>query len=168
MSESLTTASAMTEHPAQRSPLALDAIYYVSAVSYTVYMFYYYWTSAGGPVVLAMTMVPLTFGLFTLRSLRDNEFYPKLPRSVNYVIALAFCLFSIYCSYYMNTNYRALGEERNGFYDTQDIIIGGADGAADHRIRAQAPCPAVHPQRHHHSLRRLRLYGAGHVLSCRA
>ena len=125
MSESFTTASAMTEHPARRSPPALDAIYYVSAVSYTVYMFYYYWTSAGGPVVLAMTMVPLTFGLFTLRALRDNEFYPKLPTSVNYVIALAFCLFSIYCSYYMNTNYQALGEERNGFYNTQDIITGG-------------------------------------------
>ncbi len=125
MSESLTTASAMTDHPAQRSPFALDAIYYVSAVSYTVYMFYYYWTSAGGPVVLAMTMVPLTFGLFTLQALRNNEFYPKLPRSVNYVIALAFCLFSIYCSYYMNTNYLSLGEERNGFYNTQDIVIGG-------------------------------------------
>ncbi len=125
MSESLTTASAMTNHPAHRSPFALDAIYYVSAVSYTVYMFYYYWTSAGGPVVLAMTMVPLTFGLFTLRALRDNEFYPKLPRNLNYVIALAFCLFSIYCSYYMNTNYLALGEERNGFYNTQDIVTGG-------------------------------------------
>ena len=61
----------------------------MSAVSYTVYMFYYYWTSAGGPVVLAMTMVPLTFGLFTLRALRDDEFYPKLPRNLNYVIALA-------------------------------------------------------------------------------
>ena len=125
MSESLTTASAMTDHPARQSPLALDAAYYVSAVSYTVYMFYYYWTSAGGPVVLAMTMVPLTFGLFTLRSLRDNEFYPNLPRSVNYVIALAFCLFSIYCSWYMTTNYLSLGEERNGFYNTQDIVTGG-------------------------------------------
>ena len=125
MSESFATASAMTDHPARQSPLALDAIYYVSAVSYTIYMFYYYWTSAGGPVVLAMTMVPLTFGLFTLRALRDNEFYPNLPTSVNYVIALAFCLFSIYCAWYMTTNYRALGEERNGFYNTQDIVTGG-------------------------------------------
>jgi TRAP transporter 4TM/12TM fusion protein len=98
MSESFATASAMTDHRARRSPLALDTIYYVAAVSYAVYMFYYYWTSAGGPVVLAMTMVPLTF---------------------------VFCLFSIYCSYYMYTNYLALGEERNGFYNTQDIVTGG-------------------------------------------
>ena len=44
---------------------------------------------------------------------------------MNYVIAIAFCLFSIYCSWYMNTNYLALGEERNGFYNTQDIVTGG-------------------------------------------
>ncbi len=124
MSESYTTASAMTDHPAKTHPLAVDAIYYVCAVAYTVYMFYYYWTSAGGPVVLAMTMVPLTFGLFTLGALRNNEFYPKLPMTLNYVIALAYCLFSIYCAYYMTTNYRALGEERNGFYNTQDIVTG--------------------------------------------
>jgi len=124
MSESMTTASAMIDHPAKQHPLAVDAIYYVCAVAYTVYMFYYYWTSAGGPVVLAMTMVPLTFGLFTLRALRDNEFYPKLPMSANYLIAIAYCLFSIYCAWYMTTNYRALGEERNGFYNTQDIITG--------------------------------------------
>jgi TRAP transporter 4TM/12TM fusion protein len=125
MSESLTAASAMTEDAPRRSPLALDALYYASAIVYSVYMFYYYWTSAGGPVVLAMTMVPLTFALFTLQALRHNEFYPKLPTSVNYVIALMFCLFSAYCAYYMNTNYIALGEQRNGFYDTQDIVVGG-------------------------------------------
>lgn len=125
MSESFTTASAMVDHHARRSQLTIDTIYYASAIGYTLYMFYYYWTSAGGPVVLAMTMVPLTFGLFTLQALRNNELYPKLPRSVNYLIALAFCLFSIYCSYYMNTNYIALGEQRNGFYNTQDIISGG-------------------------------------------
>jgi TRAP transporter 4TM/12TM fusion protein len=124
ISESMTTASAMIDHPAKQHPLAVDATYYVCAVAYTVYMFYYYWTSAGGPVVLAMTMVPLTFGLFTLRALRDDEFYPKLPMSVNYLIAIAYCLFSIYCAWYMTTNYRALGEERNGFYNTQDIVTG--------------------------------------------
>ena len=42
-------------------------------------MFYYYWTSEGGPMVLAMTMVPITFVLFTLQALRQNDFYPKLP-----------------------------------------------------------------------------------------
>ncbi len=111
--------------PQHRPPVALDAIYYFSAVVFSLYLFYYYWTSAGGPMVLAMTLVPIIFVLFTMQALRQNEFYPKLPMSVNYAIAIAFVLFSLYCAYYMNTNYMSLGEERNGAYNTQDILVGG-------------------------------------------
>jgi TRAP transporter 4TM/12TM fusion protein len=117
------TAAATT--PKIRSPHALDAIYYASAIGFTVYMFYYYWTAAGGPMVLAMTMVPVTYVLFTLAALRQNQFYPALPTSANYLIAAAYCLFSLYCAYYMNTNYMALGEERSGNYNAQDLIVGG-------------------------------------------
>jgi TRAP transporter 4TM/12TM fusion protein len=115
----------MTDTPSHRSPLALDVVYFASTITFSLYMFYYYWTSAGGPVLLAMTMVPVTFVLFTMQQLRANEFYPKLPIQLNYVIALAYCLFALYCAYYMNTNYMALGEERAGAYNTQDIIMGG-------------------------------------------
>ena len=111
--------------PQYQPPLALDVIYYVAAVTFSVYLFYYYWTSTGGPMVLAMTLVPVVYVLFTLHALRQNDFYPNLPISVNYVIAIAYCLFSLYCAYYMNTNYMALGEERNGAYNTKDILIGG-------------------------------------------
>ena len=41
-------------------------------------MFYYYWTGAGGPTLLAMTLIPVTYVLFTLQALRDNDLYPKL------------------------------------------------------------------------------------------
>ncbi len=111
--------------PQYRPPLALDVIYYTLVVTFSVYLFYYYWTSAGGPMVLAMTLIPIIYVLFTLQALRQNEFYPKLPLSVNYVIAIAYCLFSLYCAWYMNTNYMSLGEERNGAYNTQDIVVGG-------------------------------------------
>jgi TRAP transporter 4TM/12TM fusion protein len=111
--------------PRHRPPLALDIIYYASAIAFSVYMVYYYWTSAGGPMVLAVTMVPLIFVLFTMQALRQDEFYPKLPVIVNYVIAAAFCAFALYCAYYMRVNYRALGEERAGAFDPQDIVVGG-------------------------------------------
>ena len=90
-----------------------------------MYLFYYYWTSAGGPMVLAMTLIPIIYVLFTLQALRQNDLYPKLPIGVNYAIAIVFCLFSLYCAYYMNTNYMSLGEERNGAYNMQDIVVGG-------------------------------------------
>jgi TRAP transporter 4TM/12TM fusion protein len=116
----------MTEtQPQQRPPRALDIIYYGSAIAFTVYMFYYYWTSAGGPTVLAMTMVPVTFALFTLQALRQNSFYPNLPMAVNYFIAAAYCLFALYCAYYMNTNYVALGTVRDGMWNNTDVTVGG-------------------------------------------
>jgi TRAP transporter 4TM/12TM fusion protein len=63
--------------------------------------------------------------LFVLHRLRSNDFYPRLPRLANYLIAAAFCAFSLYCSYYMNTNNVALGTVRAGFYDTTDVVMGG-------------------------------------------
>ena len=108
-----------------RSPLALDCLYYTIAIGFSIYMLYYYWTGNDGPVVLAMGMIPMTFVLFTLQGLRQNDLYPTLPMSVNYLIGTAYCLFSAYCAYYMHTNYVSLGEERSGMWNTQDLILGG-------------------------------------------
>ncbi len=115
--------TATTAH--QRPPLALNCLYYAIAIGFAVYMFYYYWTGAGGETFLALGAVPITYVLFTLQSLRANELYPKLPLAANYAIAAAYCLFSVYCSYYMITNYVALGTERMGMWDPSDLIVGG-------------------------------------------
>jgi len=116
----------MTDTASQhRPPLALDIIYYAVAVGFFLYMFYYYWTGVGGETLLAMGLIPITYVLFTLQSLRTNELYPKLPRSANYLIGAVYCLFSVYCSYYMQSNYIPLGEERAGAPNTADLIVGG-------------------------------------------
>ncbi len=108
-----------------RPPLVLDCLYYAVSIAFLVYMLYYYWTGNDGPVVLAMTMIPIAFVLFTLQGLRQNDLYPKLPMSANYVIGTAYCLFALYCAYYMHNNYVALGEERNGAWNNADLINGG-------------------------------------------
>lgn len=109
----------------RRPPFALDCLYYAVSIAFFVYMFYYYWTGLDGPVVLAMTMIPSAFVLFTFQALRQNDFYPSLPTNVNYVIAAFYCLFSFYCAYYMYTNYLSLGEERSGMYNATDLTVGG-------------------------------------------
>ena len=91
-----------TQH---RPPLALDCIYYAVSIGFLLYMLYYYWTGEGGPTLLAMTMIPMTFVLFTLQALRGNDLYPPLPLLRTTSIAAAYCGFSLYCAYYMNTNY---------------------------------------------------------------
>ena len=88
-------------------------------------MFYYYWTGSGGETLLAMGCIPITYVLFTLQSLRQNDFYPKLPLAANYAIAAVFCGFSLYCSYYMITNYISLGTERSGMWNPADLVVGG-------------------------------------------
>ncbi len=108
-----------------RPPLALDCIYYAVSIGFLLYMLYYYWTGEGGPTLLAMTMIPMTFVLFTLQALRGNDLYPTLPLFANYIIAAAYCGFSVYCAYYMNTNYISLGEERSGMWNTADLVVGG-------------------------------------------
>jgi TRAP transporter 4TM/12TM fusion protein len=116
----------MTDTTAQlRPPLALECIYYATAIGFALYMFYYYWTGVGGETFLALGAIPITYVLFTLQALRANELYPSLPRAVNYVIATVYCLFSVYCSYYMVTNYVALGTERMGMWENSDLIVGG-------------------------------------------
>jgi TRAP transporter 4TM/12TM fusion protein len=116
----------MSDTPLQHRPsFVLDCLYYAVSIAFFMYMLYYYWTGNDGPVVLAMTMIPVTFILFTLQGLRENNLYPGLPTSVNYLIGAAYCLFSAYCAWYMYNNFVALGEERNGNWNTQDLLLGG-------------------------------------------
>jgi TRAP transporter 4TM/12TM fusion protein len=111
--------------PQHRPPLLLDIAYYASSVAFLLYILNYYWTGVGGPTLLAMTLVPITYVLFTLQGLRDNDLYPQLPPAVNYAIGAIYCAFSLYCAYYMNVNYIALGEERVGMWNTNDLAVGG-------------------------------------------
>ena len=109
----------------RRPPVAVDVLYYCASLTYLGYMLVYYWTCSGGPTLLAMTMIPVTFALFTLHSLRQDDLYPGLPRLANYAIAAAYCGFALYCAWYMKTNYVALGEERAGMWNAADVTTGG-------------------------------------------
>lgn len=108
-----------------RPPRVLEGIYYAVAIAFFVYIFYYYWTSSGGSTLLALTLIPITFILFVLQSLRENELYPKLPTLANYAVAATYIAISAYVSYYMTTNYEELGTSRAGMWDAADLIWGG-------------------------------------------
>ena len=46
--------------------------------------------SEGGPTLLAVTLVPVTFVLFTLDALRKDELYPRPAAAANYAIACVY------------------------------------------------------------------------------
>ena len=98
--------------------------YYLTAVFFVGYLFVYYWTSEGGPALLALTLVPVTFILYTLEALRKDEFYPRLPPGVRHVIAAVYILASIVVAVYMHVEYEEIGTVRAGIWNSTDLAMG--------------------------------------------
>jgi TRAP transporter 4TM/12TM fusion protein len=107
-----------------RARAVLTALYYLTAVFFFVYLFAYYWTSEGGPALLALTLVPVTFILYTLEALRQDEFYPRLPPSARHVIAAIGIVVSIAVAVYMHVEYEEIGTVRAGIWNATDLTMG--------------------------------------------
>ena len=116
----------MTETSSKRPRLIVECAYYVIAIGFFLYLFQYFWTSEGGPTLLAMTLVPVTFVLFVLNCLRENDLYPSLPFAANLGVAVVYIGLALYVAYYMHTEYYALGTERIGYWDWTDLSLGVA------------------------------------------
>jgi TRAP transporter 4TM/12TM fusion protein len=114
----------MTGISSTRSRRAIDFLYYAVALYFFVHLFYYYWTSVGGPLLLATTLVPITFVLFTVNLLRENAFYPRLPASANYLIAAVYIVISLVVAVYMHVENYALGTDRAGMWNGMDMTLG--------------------------------------------
>jgi len=110
--------------PLTKPNLALDWLYYLTAIFFFSYLFVYYWITEGGPVLLALTLVPVTFILHTLEALRKNEFYPRLPAAANYAIAAVYIIICVTVSVYMFVEYEAIGTVRAGFWNNTDLTMG--------------------------------------------
>ncbi|MGH6618717.1 MAG: TRAP transporter permease [Alphaproteobacteria bacterium] len=108
-----------------RSKSVIDVLYYVLAACFFVYLFNYFLTSAGGPSLLASTLVPITFVLFTLNCLREGDLYPRLGPAMNYAIAAIYGAMAIVIAIYMNIEFEEIGTVRAGFYNVPDLVVGG-------------------------------------------
>ncbi len=111
--------------PPSRPRVAVERVYYLTAIFFLFYLFAYYWTSEGGPTLLAITLVPVTFILYTLDALRKNELYPRLPAAANNAIASIYIAVSIVVAVYMHTEYFEIGTVRAGVWSTTDLALGG-------------------------------------------
>ena len=103
----------------------VQVLYLATAIVFFAWLLYYYLTTAGGPTLLAFTLVPITFVLFTLDALRKDELYPTLGPVPNYCIAAVYCTISISVSVYMYVEFEALGTVRAGIWDPSDLLLGG-------------------------------------------
>jgi TRAP transporter 4TM/12TM fusion protein len=115
----------MTDTAPARTPFILQCIYYAFAIFFFVYLFTYFWTTEGGPTLLAMTLVPITYVLFVLNALRENDLYPGLPPAANYAIGGVYIVIALAVAYYMHTEYYDLGTARAGDWNSTDLFMGG-------------------------------------------
>ncbi|MBI2152796.1 MAG: TRAP transporter permease [Candidatus Rokubacteria bacterium] len=103
---------------------AAEMLYFLVAAFFLVYLLRYYLTGLGGPTLLAMTLVPVAFILFTLDSLRTNALYPKLGPLANQVIATVYVAVCLVVAVYMTVEYEAIGTVRAGIFSRTDLVIG--------------------------------------------
>jgi TRAP-type uncharacterized transport system fused permease subunit len=110
--------------PAFRPHPAIEWAYYLTAVFFLVYLFFYYWTTEGGPVLLAFALVPVAFIIHTLEALRKNEFYPRLPAAANYAIGAVYIVICVTVAVYMVLEEEAIGTVRAGIWNAPDLTFG--------------------------------------------
>lgn len=100
------------------------ALFLLVAVSFFLYLLRYYLTGAGGPTLLAVTLVPVTFMLFTLDALRSGQLYPKLEPAANWVIGGVYLALSLLVVIYMNIEFVDVRTVRLGIWTPTDLLIG--------------------------------------------
>lgn len=100
------------------------ALFLPVAASFFLYLLRYYLTGAGGPTLLAVTLVPVTFMLFTLDALRTNQLYPKLGPAANWVIGGVYLALSLLVIVYLNMEFVEVRTVRLGIWNPMDLLIG--------------------------------------------
>ncbi|HSK29058.1 MAG TPA: TRAP transporter large permease subunit, partial [Candidatus Limnocylindria bacterium] len=99
--------------------------FFLFAFSFFVYLLRYYLTGAGGPTLLAVTLVPVTFILFTLDALRTGGLYPQLGRAANYVLGAVYVGLSVLVAVYFNVEFFDVRTVRLGIWNHYDLLAGG-------------------------------------------
>jgi TRAP transporter 4TM/12TM fusion protein len=108
-----------------RAEKVVPALFLIVAGVFFVYLFRYYMTGIGGPTLIAVTLVPVTFILFSLGELRSNTLYPKLGPAANYIISALYISVCLAITLYLNREFMDIRTVRAGMWNRTDLLIGG-------------------------------------------
>jgi TRAP transporter 4TM/12TM fusion protein len=111
--------------PEPQTQAPARVLFFIVAVFFFVYLFRYYMTGIGGPTLVAVMLVPVTFILFTLDGLRNNNFYPRLGLTANYIIAGVYIVVCLVVTLYLNLEFMDIRTVRAGIWSPTDLAIGG-------------------------------------------
>lgn len=99
-------------------------LFLIPAIPFTLCLAAYYYTGAGGPLRLAVVMVPYAFALHVLDSLRTGGLYPRLGRRLNLAIAVVYLALCAVVATYLFVEFWDLNIARFGAYNRYDLIVG--------------------------------------------
>ncbi|MBI2179264.1 MAG: TRAP transporter permease [Deltaproteobacteria bacterium] len=112
------------ERPAKAPGRWATVVFFLFAIGFFVYLLRYYFTGAGGPTLLTVTLIPVTFILFTLDALRKGALYPSLGRVANYLLAAFYISFSVLVAVYFNIEFIDVRTVRLGVWNYADLLVG--------------------------------------------
>ncbi|HUP34458.1 MAG TPA: TRAP transporter large permease subunit [Candidatus Limnocylindria bacterium] len=102
----------------------MSVLFTAVAGGFAVYLFYYYWTGAGGPTQLAVALVPVTFVVAALDALRTGGLYPRLGRPANVAVTAVYSAAALAVAVYFTVEFVEIRTVRAGFWSTTDLLVG--------------------------------------------
>lgn len=99
--------------------------YLAATIVYLAFSLHYFTTGLGGTMLLAVTLVPLAYVLWVMKSFVEGELpYPRLGFKPNLALAGVYIAMCIVSAIYLRVEFDALIYDRAGFFNTTDKIVG--------------------------------------------
>lgn len=100
-------------------------LFFLFAGAFFIYLFRYYMTGFGGPTLVAVSLVPVTFILFCLGEMRSGGLYPRLGSTANYIICGVYITICLVAAVYLTREFMEIRTVRAGMWNRTDLVIGG-------------------------------------------
>jgi TRAP transporter 4TM/12TM fusion protein len=119
-------ATSVKKESKKNNNIIIRFLFYGFALFFFLHIFRYYLTGAGGPTLLAVSMIPVAYIITTLNSMLKGEFYPNLHKNIQYVLGTIYIIISLIAAIYISVEFDDIRIIRLGIWNTKDIVIGTA------------------------------------------
>ena len=107
-----------------RSMFTARNLFFVLATAVLVHLIYYFFTGAGGAVLLATRLLPASVALWVLRSYDEGGPYERFGRATNRIIAGGYIVACAVVFTYFSFEFENIFIMRAGSYSTADLVVG--------------------------------------------
>ena len=108
-----------------RALLTARNLFFVFALGMFGHLLYYFFTGAGGPILLATRLLPVAVILWALRAYEQGGPYERFGQTANRVFAGAYVAAALVAFFYFSFEYENIFILRQGSYSAADLAVGG-------------------------------------------